>query len=191
VRENKKLVSRLTFANLRQSAVVEDTDMKASRGLDKALFAKLERAPAFLRMAAGVDPVLRGRPRVLHGARARGRSVAGLPVPTDVAQRRLMGAATVTLTTQGTSTARSKATSDRSALAPEVLVGRGRDCGEDSRLPDRPLCSDDLLDTHRLNFFDLIVLCATQRNKFQIKIRTCVWLFRNGFQNSLRSQSLY
>jgi len=40
-RENKKLVSRLKFANLRQSAVVEDADMKASRGLDKALFAKL------------------------------------------------------------------------------------------------------------------------------------------------------
>jgi hypothetical protein len=40
-RENKKLVSRLKYANLRQSAVVEDADMKASRGLDKALFAKL------------------------------------------------------------------------------------------------------------------------------------------------------
>jgi DNA replication protein DnaC len=40
-RENKKLVSRLKFASLRQSAVVEDIDMKASRGLDKALFAKL------------------------------------------------------------------------------------------------------------------------------------------------------
>jgi DNA replication protein DnaC len=40
-RENKKLVSRLKFANLRQSAVVEDADMKVSRGLDKALFAKL------------------------------------------------------------------------------------------------------------------------------------------------------
>src|SRR4029077_561903 len=40
-RENKKLVSRLKYATLRQSAVVEDADMKASRGLDKALFAKL------------------------------------------------------------------------------------------------------------------------------------------------------
>ena len=40
-RENKKLVSRLKSASLRQSAVVEDVDMKASRGLDKALFAKL------------------------------------------------------------------------------------------------------------------------------------------------------
>src|SRR5437870_1534613 len=40
-RANKKLVSRLKSASLRQSAVVEDIDMKASRGLDKALFAKL------------------------------------------------------------------------------------------------------------------------------------------------------
>ena len=34
-------VRRLKFASLRQSAVVEDVDMKTSRGLDKALFAKL------------------------------------------------------------------------------------------------------------------------------------------------------
>jgi DNA replication protein DnaC len=40
-RENKRLVSRLKFASLRQSAVVEDVDMKVSRGLDRALFAKL------------------------------------------------------------------------------------------------------------------------------------------------------
>ena len=40
-RENKRLGSRLKFAGLRQEAVVEDVDMKAPRGLDKALFAKL------------------------------------------------------------------------------------------------------------------------------------------------------
>ena len=40
-RENKRLVSRLKFAGLRQNAVVEDIDLKAARGLDKALFAKL------------------------------------------------------------------------------------------------------------------------------------------------------
>ena len=40
-RENKRLVSRLKFAGLRQNAVIEDVDMKAARGLDKALFAKL------------------------------------------------------------------------------------------------------------------------------------------------------
>ena len=40
-RENKRLTSRLKFAGLRQNAVVEDTDMKAARGLDKPLFAKL------------------------------------------------------------------------------------------------------------------------------------------------------
>ena len=40
-RENKRLATRLKFACLRQSAVVEDVDMKAPRGLDKALFQKL------------------------------------------------------------------------------------------------------------------------------------------------------
>ena len=40
-RENKRLVSRLKFASLRQNAIVEDIDMKAPRGLDKPLFAKL------------------------------------------------------------------------------------------------------------------------------------------------------
>ena len=40
-RENKRLTTRLKFACLRQSAIVEDVDMKALRGLDKALFQKL------------------------------------------------------------------------------------------------------------------------------------------------------
>jgi hypothetical protein len=40
-RQNKRLVSRLKFAGLRHNAVVKDLDMKAPRGLDKALFAKL------------------------------------------------------------------------------------------------------------------------------------------------------
>jgi DNA replication protein DnaC len=40
-RENKRLLSRLKYANLRQTAVVEDLDTQAARGLDKALFAKL------------------------------------------------------------------------------------------------------------------------------------------------------
>ena len=40
-RENKRLVSRLKFAGLRQDAAIEDLDTKAVRSLDKALFAKL------------------------------------------------------------------------------------------------------------------------------------------------------
>jgi DNA replication protein DnaC len=40
-RESKRLVLRLKYANLRQSAVVEDLDTSAARGLDRALFAKL------------------------------------------------------------------------------------------------------------------------------------------------------
>jgi DNA replication protein DnaC len=40
-RESKRLVLRLKYANLRQSAVVEDLDTHTARGLDRALFAKL------------------------------------------------------------------------------------------------------------------------------------------------------
>ena len=40
-RENKRLVTRLQFASLRQNAVVEDVDLRTPRGLDKALFHKL------------------------------------------------------------------------------------------------------------------------------------------------------
>jgi len=40
-RENKRLVTRLKVANLRQNATIEDLNTKAVRGLDKALFAKL------------------------------------------------------------------------------------------------------------------------------------------------------
>ncbi len=38
-RENKRLSNRLKFAGLRQTATIEDADMKIVRGLDKALFA--------------------------------------------------------------------------------------------------------------------------------------------------------
>jgi DNA replication protein DnaC len=40
-RDNKRLANRLKFAGLRQSAVVEDIDVKAARGLDRALLHKL------------------------------------------------------------------------------------------------------------------------------------------------------
>ena len=40
-RENKRLTRRLRQARLRQSAVVEDVDFRAHRGLDRALFLKL------------------------------------------------------------------------------------------------------------------------------------------------------
>jgi DNA replication protein DnaC len=40
-RENKRLGRRLTQARLRQNAVVEDTDFRTPRGLDRALFLKL------------------------------------------------------------------------------------------------------------------------------------------------------
>jgi DNA replication protein DnaC len=40
-RENRRLVTRLKFAGLRQNAIVEDINFKAARGLDRALFQKL------------------------------------------------------------------------------------------------------------------------------------------------------
>jgi DNA replication protein DnaC len=40
-RENKRLGRRLTQARLRQSAVIEDTDFRTARGLDRALFLQL------------------------------------------------------------------------------------------------------------------------------------------------------
>src|ERR1700688_3989937 len=40
-RESRRLVTRLKFANLRQTATIEDLNTKAARRLDKALFAKL------------------------------------------------------------------------------------------------------------------------------------------------------
>jgi DNA replication protein DnaC len=40
-RETKRLVARLKFASLRQTAVVEDIDLRTPRGLDRAFVAKL------------------------------------------------------------------------------------------------------------------------------------------------------
>jgi hypothetical protein len=40
-RDNKRLGRRLSFARLRQNAVVEDTDLRTSRGLDRGLFQTL------------------------------------------------------------------------------------------------------------------------------------------------------
>jgi len=41
MRENKRLDRRLRHARLRQSAVVEDTDLRTPRGLDRGLFQTL------------------------------------------------------------------------------------------------------------------------------------------------------
>ncbi|UPK34490.1 ATP-binding protein [Bradyrhizobium sp. 186] len=40
-RRNKRFIVRLKFASLRQTAIVEDVDLRAPRGIDRALFAKL------------------------------------------------------------------------------------------------------------------------------------------------------
>ena len=63
-RENKRLVSRLKFAGLRQNAVVEDIDMKAARGLDKPLLAKLVAGDWIGQLALVLSLVMRGPPHV-------------------------------------------------------------------------------------------------------------------------------
>lgn len=40
-RENRRLVTRLKFASLRQNAIIEDIDLRTPRGIDRALLAKL------------------------------------------------------------------------------------------------------------------------------------------------------
>ena len=40
-RDNKRLVARLRFAALRQTAVIEDIDLRTPRGIERAFFAKL------------------------------------------------------------------------------------------------------------------------------------------------------
>jgi DNA replication protein DnaC len=40
-RENRRLVTRLKFASLRQNASIEDVDLRTPRGIDRAFFAKL------------------------------------------------------------------------------------------------------------------------------------------------------
>jgi hypothetical protein len=49
---NKRLTARLKLACLRQSAIVEDVDMKALRGLDKAVLQKLS-APCSISACQG------------------------------------------------------------------------------------------------------------------------------------------
>ena len=44
-RESRRLVSRLRFAGLRQNAVIEDIDLRAPRGLDKAYASETPEEP--------------------------------------------------------------------------------------------------------------------------------------------------
>jgi IstB-like ATP binding protein len=62
-RDNKRLSRRLTQARLRQNAVVEDTDFRAPRGLDRALFHSL----------AGCDWIRHSQHLVISGPTGVGR----------------------------------------------------------------------------------------------------------------------
>jgi DNA replication protein DnaC len=63
-RDNKRLGRRLSHARLRQSAVVEDTNFRAQRGLDRALFHKL----------AGCDWIRQSQHLVICGPTGVGKS---------------------------------------------------------------------------------------------------------------------
>jgi DNA replication protein DnaC len=63
-RDNKRLGRRLSHARLRQSAVVEDTDFRAPRGLDRALFHKL----------AGCDWIRHSQHLLIGGPTGTGKS---------------------------------------------------------------------------------------------------------------------
>jgi DNA replication protein DnaC len=63
-RDTKRLSRRLTQARLRQSAVVEDTDFRTSRGPDRALFHKL----------AGCDWIRQSQHLVISGPTGVGKS---------------------------------------------------------------------------------------------------------------------
>src|SRR6202042_3706889 len=63
-RDSKRLTRRLSQARLRQNAVVEDTDFRAPRGLDRALFHKL----------AGCDWIRQSQHLVISGPTGVGKS---------------------------------------------------------------------------------------------------------------------
>src|SRR5471030_864126 len=63
-RDNKRLGRRLHQARLRQNAVVEDTDFRTSRGLDRALIHKL----------AGCDWIRHSQHLVIGGPTGTGKS---------------------------------------------------------------------------------------------------------------------
>jgi DNA replication protein DnaC len=63
-RDNKRLARRLVQARLRQNAVIEDTDLRTPRGLDRALFHKL----------AGCDWIRHSQHLVISGPTGTGKS---------------------------------------------------------------------------------------------------------------------
>ena len=89
-RENKRLVVRLKFASLRQAAIVEDADLRAPRGIDRAFFAKL------------VDGYLASRAVEYQRADEAGR-VVGVGVMLDVFVENTLGIAVVRSCNRGAS----------------------------------------------------------------------------------------
>ena len=79
-RDNKRLGRRLSHARLRQNAVVEDTDFRAPRGLDRALFHKLAGCDWIPSQPALADRRPDRDREVVAGLRARPQSLPGRPL---------------------------------------------------------------------------------------------------------------
>ena len=76
-RDNKRLGRRLSRARLRQTAVVEDTDFRTPRGLDRALFHKLAGCDWIRRQPALADRRPDRNREVVAGLRSGTQSLPG------------------------------------------------------------------------------------------------------------------
>ena len=74
-RDTKRLTTRLKFAALRQSACVEDVDLRTPRGIDRAVFARL----------VGGDWIDRNENLLITGATGLGKSWIASPSATKPA----------------------------------------------------------------------------------------------------------
>jgi DNA replication protein DnaC len=74
-RDTKRLTTRLKFAALRQSACVEDVDLRTPRGIDRAVFARL----------VGGDWIDRNENLLVTGATGLGKSWMPAPSATRLA----------------------------------------------------------------------------------------------------------
>jgi len=86
-RDNKRLSRRLRDAKLRQAAVVENTDFRTPRGLDRALFHKL----------AGCDWIRQSQHLVISGPTGVGKTttIAKLAANLKLREKRSVGLITI------------------------------------------------------------------------------------------------
>ncbi|MGX1411388.1 DNA replication protein DnaC [Bradyrhizobium elkanii] len=69
-RDTRRLTTRLKIAALRQTACVEDVDLRTPRGIDRAVFAKLVEVPRGEQDGSGASTMMRGLRRARDAGRA-------------------------------------------------------------------------------------------------------------------------